>query len=278
MQLRYSPSSSFSTSSSESPPPPPDDDTKPTSTSTSTSTLQTHDQDDSALARRFSALAEDALTASPSRASKLATDESAAAAISEELKEALAARVASADFSSTHAQSISLASLPTSAPKQARDIAAARAWTGEEALEDTVLRMLVDKHKPLRGGGGRRTTSAPAPAPVDMRPRSTLAPRRTGGQRVASAREQSLEYSLRKDAAAGGLSGEERDELKRMFRDRFEPTGRPVATVQALMSLADQRIEDAIARGQFRDLPRGKPIERDHTASSPFVDTTGACA
>ena len=45
-------------------------------------------------------------------------------------------------------------------------------------------------------------------------------------------------------------------------------------SVQGLASLANERIEDAIARGQFKNLPRGKVIERDHNASSPFIDTT----
>jgi hypothetical protein len=45
-------------------------------------------------------------------------------------------------------------------------------------------------------------------------------------------------------------------------------------TIQGLASLANERIEDAIQRGQFKNLPRGQKIERDYTASSPFLDTT----
>jgi len=60
-----------------------------------------------------------------------------------------------------------------------------------------------------------------------------------------------------------------------MYRERFEPAGRPMpATVQGLTALANERIEEAIARGLFKNLPRGKPIERDHHAESPFIDTT----
>lgn len=107
----------------------------------------------------------------------------------------------------------------------------------------------------------RSTCGPPQPFP----------PRRTSGQRVVNAREKTLEYTLKQTSS---LTPEEREDMRRMFRDRFEPTGRPVASIQALQSLADQRIEDAVARGQFKNLPRGKPLERDYNASSPFLDTT----
>jgi hypothetical protein len=48
------------------------------------------------------------------------------------------------------------------------------------------------------------------------------------------------------------------------------------ATLQGLASLANERIEDAIARGQFDRIKRGKGIgtEVDHNANSAFIDTT----
>lgn len=48
------------------------------------------------------------------------------------------------------------------------------------------------------------------------------------------------------------------------------------ATLQGLASLANERIEDAIARGQFDKIKRGKGVgtETDHNANSPFIDTT----
>lgn len=47
-------------------------------------------------------------------------------------------------------------------------------------------------------------------------------------------------------------------------------------SLQGLTSLANERIEDAIARGQFNNIPRGKGtnVERDYNANSPFLDTT----
>jgi len=47
-------------------------------------------------------------------------------------------------------------------------------------------------------------------------------------------------------------------------------------TLQGLSSLANERIEDAIARGQFKNIRRGKGVhtEKDYKANSPFLDTT----
>jgi hypothetical protein len=65
--------------------------------------------------------------------------------------------------------------------------------------------------------------------------------------------------------------------MRKQLKERFAAGARPMPTsVQGLAALANQRIEDAIAQGQFRNIPRGKGknIERDYTASSPFLDTT----
>jgi hypothetical protein len=79
-------------------------------------------------------------------------------------------------------------------------------------------------------------------------------------------------YSFMQDS---GLSEEEREKFRQGMKARFQPAARAVpATIQGLASLANERIEDAISRGQFKNLPRGKKIERDHNASSPFINTT----
>jgi hypothetical protein len=224
------------------------------------------EEKDSALSRRFSALAEDAVLSSPRKAGELASSSATSSAISEELKTALAQRLAAADFASEHAQALSISNLPSSASKHTRDLAASRPWDGTEAQSDAVLRMLTDVHKPLK----RKA----APQTVDLRPPSTLRRKPDRATRVAGARDASLEYTVAKDAS---LSQDEREQMRQMLRERFQGVGgRPVgvASVSALMSLADQRIEDARARGQFDNIPRGKPRVEDHNASSPFLDTT----
>jgi hypothetical protein len=72
------------------------------------------------------------------------------------------------------------------------------------------------------------------------------------------------------------MSEKEREQRFKELKERFSPHSRAVVpgTIQGLASLANERIEDAIARGQFKNLPRGKKIERDYNASSPFLDTT----
>ena len=148
------------------------------------------------------------------------------------------------------------------------DTAMAKPWTGEESQEDTTLRMLTDAHKPLRGNLARRPDISRG-ANKDLRPTPRV--NKSPSQRLAHARDLSSEYTLVKDL---GLSEEESRQQVNIFMERFQPAGRPVATINALTSLADQRIEEARARGQFKNLPRGKPLERDHNADSPFLNTT----
>jgi hypothetical protein len=76
-------------------------------------------------------------------------------------------------------------------------------------------------------------------------------------------------------AKESGLSEQEREKFRQEMKMRFSPGARSgPATVQGLASLANQRIDDAIASGKFKNLPRGQKIEKDHNANSPFIDTT----
>ena len=146
-----------------------------------------------------------------------------------------------------------------------RDLAAAQPWTGAEQTEDAVLRMLSDAHPPLKGS---RSPQLPV-----IRPPSAVKPRkRSSGHRLVNARDRSSVYAIAKGAS---LSEKEKDQMRRELKERFSPGARPMPTsVQGLASLANERIEDAIARGQFKNLPRGDIIQRDYNASSPFLDTT----
>lgn len=73
------------------------------------------------------------------------------------------------------------------------------------------------------------------------------------------------------------MNEEEREQFRKELKNRFSPGARPMPTsLQGLTSLANERIEDAIARGQFQNIQRGKGVntERDYNANSPFLDTT----
>jgi len=49
------------------------------------------------------------------------------------------------------------------------------------------------------------------------------------------------------------LTDKEREELRKELKERFTPGARPMPTsFRGLASLANERIEDAIARGQFK--------------------------
>jgi hypothetical protein len=241
-----------------------------------------------AFTRRLEQLASDAIEASPREAAKAA----AAMAAAEEtdragdgdstlefdigLKRQLEERIRGANLRATHPQAFALSELPSSAGRGTRDIAGARAWTGDEAVEDTALRMLVDANKPLkspRSSGNRTSGGGKGPA-AGMQPRvpTVRKPSASTGSRLAEARDRSSAYTAMKDT---GMSKQEREEYSRELRARFQPHARELpATLSGLASLANERIEEAIARGQFKNLPRGKVLERDHNASSPFIDTT----
>jgi hypothetical protein len=92
------------------------------------------------------------------------------------------------------------------------------------------------------------------------------------GTRLASARDNVSAYAVTNDPS---MSEEERKRLRAEMKARFQPGARSVpATLQGLASLANERIENAISRGQFKNLPRGKAVERDPRADNPFLDTT----
>lgn len=221
-------------------------------------------EDEGAFTRRMRSMSEEALESGGHSARKAVEE----AGFSAELKAQLEQRIASAALNTSEA------SLPASASRHTRDLATTEAWTGTESIHDASLRMLNDAHKPLRTG--RRATPGPAvqmPQNIDTgRKRS----RAGQGVRLANARDRTNLYaSVQNDAEM-----EEADRQKRLqeLKDRFDPHARTIVpgSIAGLASLANKRIEDAIARGQFKNIPRGKGknVERDHNASSPFIDTT----
>lgn len=128
--------------------------------------------------------------------------------------------------------------------------------------------MLDDaKPKPIR-----TPYKIPQPNPVDLRisPKRKVSP----GVRIAEAKERTAIFNL---SQSPGLTNRERESIREELRERFTPGARPMpVSVQGFASLANERIEDAIARGQFRNIKRGKGIntEVDHNANNAFMDTT----
>lgn len=216
-----------------------------------------------ALTRRLREMSEEALESGGHGALKAVEE----AGFSPDLKARLEQRIASANLRTSEA------SLPDFTSRHSRDLATAEVWTGTESVHDASLRMLNDAHKPLRLGRPPRMPGVEPPRSIDTGHKRDKQGR---GVRLANARDRSAVYATVKDDV--DMEAADRERRLQELKDRFDPHARTIVpgTIQGLASLANKRIEDAIARGQFRNIPRGKGrnVERDYNASSPFIDTT----
>ncbi|KAF3765582.1 hypothetical protein M406DRAFT_345930 [Cryphonectria parasitica EP155] len=227
------------------------------------------------MARRLEEATEEALFTG-GRAGRRAIED---AGFNEELKNRLLNKIADAKFQDDHEEVLREAGLVGNVPEAAgqgtRDMASAQPWTGQESQSDAVLRMLEDARKPLAPGlRGKPRTPSLSSIPVDMRLKKQASV--SAGRKAANAKEAASVYTgLGMKEKGRGLSDEEREAMKKELRDRFTPAARALPnTIAGLAALANERIEDAIARGQFKDIPRGKGVERDARSDNPFIDTT----
>jgi hypothetical protein len=192
------------------------------------------------MSRRLAEATEDALLEG-GRAGRKAVEE---AGFSDELKSKLLERIEASKFKSEHAAAFSEVGMTSILGRESRDIATGQAWTGTEAPEDAVLRMLDDARKPLKPG-----LRGPSKLPVvDLRPKGQ--PKQRPGQRLANARDKTSIYTTSKDS---GMTEKEREEMRKELKERFSPGARAIPnSIRGLAALANERIEDAIARGQFK--------------------------
>jgi hypothetical protein len=195
-----------------------------------------------AMFRRLSEATEDAILEG-GRAGRKAVEE---AGFSEELKQKLLEKVQAHKFRSENASSFAEAGMSSNVGRGSREIATGQAWMGTEATEDTVLRMLDDARKPLKPGL-RGAAKIPSPV-VDLRLRRE--PKLRPGERLANARDKTSIYSSSKDTQ---MSEKEREDMRKELKERFRPGARAMPnSIRGLAALANERIEDAIARGQFK--------------------------
>lgn len=223
------------------------------------------------LARRLEEATEEALFTG-GRAGRQAVED---AGFSDELKERLLNKIQDANFRQQYSSEFAQAELSPAAGQGTRNIAAAQPWTGTENEADAVLRMLDDA-KPRLKPGLRGTFQPP---PVDMRLSRDSA--RSASQKASIARDKASVYAgmsvsvKNREDLTDAEKEEMREEMRKELRERFQPGARAMPnTISGLASLANERIEDAIARGQFKNIPRGPGIERDARADNPFIDTT----
>ncbi|CAI7638402.1 unnamed protein product [Penicillium discolor] len=219
------------------------------------------EEKDSPMGRRLAQMTEDAMLEGGRSAHRNIEQ----AGFSEELKNELAERIAATSFRSQYAAAHSIVEMPSAAGQGTRENAAAPKWTGTERVEDTTLRMLDDASKPIR-------MPYKIPNPVNLK--LTPKPKKSRGERIAEAKERTSTYTL---SQAPGFSEEEREDMRREMREQLTPGAHSMPiSISGLSSLANERIEDAIARGQFKKIRRGKGVntKTDHNASSAFIDTT----
>jgi len=109
-----------------------------------------------------------------------------------------------------------------------------------------MLRMLDDARKPLRSDL-RGPAKIPNPT-IDLRLQPK--PKLKAGQRLANARDKSSIYAISKDSP---MTDKEREDMRRELKERFTPGARAMPnSFRGLAALANERIEDAISRGQFK--------------------------
>ncbi|PBP19420.1 hypothetical protein BUE80_DR009791 [Diplocarpon rosae] len=239
-------------------------DVQPTLQATSAAPQGDGERKKGAMSRRLLEATEEALLEG-GRAGKKAVEE---VGFSEDLKHELLERVEAAKFRSENAAAFAEAGMSSNVGQGSRQIATGQIWTGEESSQDAMLRMLDDARKPLKPG---LRGSAKIPSPViDLRLKRE--PKQKPGQRLANARDKTSIYAISKDAQ---MTEKEREQMRKDLKDRFGPgVGTMPNSFRGLAGLANERIEDAIARGQFKNIPRGKGVVRDTRADNPFIDTT----
>ena len=230
------------------------------------------------MSRRLQEATEEALYTG-GRAGRQAVED---AGFSDELKSKLLGKIADVKFHVEHDRTVTAAGLDPNTMKSAGGTGSAMAaaaaaasgaaWAGEEATEDAVLRMLKDARKPL-APSLRGKPKIPDPVVVDLRLRR--APTPSAGKRLSDAREKASVYTGMEKSSDNQMSDKEREEYRNELRERFSPGSRALPnTFSGLAALANERIENAIARGQFQNIPRGPGVERDKRADNPFIDTT----
>jgi hypothetical protein len=197
-----------------------------------------------AMSRRLAEATEDALLEG-GRAGRRAVEE---AGFSDDLKQELLERVISSKFRSENARAFAEAGISPIVGKGSREIATGQPWDGRETPEDTMLRMLNDSRKPLKPN--LRGPSKIHNPTIDLRLQPK--PKLKASQILANARDKTSIYTISKDSP---MTDQEREDLRNQLKERFMPGARAMPTsFRGLAALANERIEDAISRGQFKVL------------------------
>ncbi|KAF5092419.1 hypothetical protein D0Z03_002868 [Geotrichum reessii] len=128
--------------------------------------------------------------------------------------------------------------------------------------------MLQDAHKPLT----KTTALTGGLATPKSQPKISVS------SRLSTAREKSLDYKLNPQKRSTTKDNQEElsgPTFKELYAERFTGISSMTNDFSAISSLATQRIEASIARGEFDVLPgRGEKTPVDPNMSSPYIDHT----
>lgn len=200
------------------------------------------------------------------------TNESTRAVIDQLARKIEGAAHKDAEFRARFQRELGQAEIPAYVPRAGRDVAMAAPWTGAEHEHDLAHRMLQDAHKPARKPAAASTN---VKMPTFERDRNV----QSVSQRLATARDKSLDYeSHHKHSTKKKSPLDDEDEsgpsFRELYAERFIGVSSFTNNISAIASLATQRIDDAMARGEFDNVPRGQQLARDHNLGSAYIDTT----
>lgn len=199
------------------------------------------DDENSALAERFTAILENKLATSLTR---LLTDDPHLKTVYDKYK------TDTREITRAKAYIKSEPRLATN--RHAKDIYESTPWTGTETTVDANLRMLVELKPKLKNSANRIFTP-----PVSFR------------DKIVNAKEGSLDYQLKKDEQKS-----EQDEFREMYKEKLLGpsmlfSSSSLTSVDFVNTLASSKINEYVnQRGQFDDPGmlhvRGKPLDPEH--------------
>ncbi|CAG8659799.1 7494_t:CDS:2, partial [Ambispora gerdemannii] len=183
-------------------------------------------------------------------------------------------------------------------------------WTGDEPIQSTVVRMIEDKYPPLKvkrdsvkefidarinknalsslsdfndqrfknendssaviiaiaATNDEMSSKSSSPKKTSLTPEQKKIKQREAKQsRIVDAREAAAEYSISKKYPTG-----DNDDHSSFTTTRFVSK-----SITQWESLVEQRIQEAMAAGEFKNLPyRGKPLPVDKNEMNPYIHRT----
>jgi len=168
-------------------------------------------------------------------------------------------------------------------------------WDGDEPVNHSVLRMIMDKYRaPLRVEGAARrnipqpqSSYVPPPPPQKDEKSSQLKKqereqkeRERKQNRIVNAKDTAFDYAMNRKYPIDEEKAHVAENIVRSQSKKdvdwedWDLEEKP-RHINELGLLSDARIRAARARGKFDDLPgRGKPIAEDPLLNNPFVDRT----